>query len=137
MLPKLTSNGCVVRPMDFDQDGFVDLFIGGHNKPKAFPLSDSSYLLKNYNGRFKEVSEQVIPELSELGLVTDAQWADINQDGFYDLIIVGEYSPVSVFLNTSGKFEALSSKVLEEAFGLWRAIEPIDIDSDGDTDFLL
>jgi len=137
LLPKLTSNGCVVRPMDYDQDGFVDLFIGGHNKPKAFPLSDSSYLLKNYNGRFKEVSEQVFPELSELGLVTDAQWADINQDGFHDLIIVGEYSPISVFLNTSGKFEALSSKVLEEAFGLWRAIEPIDIDSDGDTDFLI
>ena len=136
-LPKLTSNGRIVRPMDYDQDGFIDLFIGGHNRPKAFPLSDSSYLLKNQNGSFKDVTETVFPDLFEIGIVTDAQWADIDQDGFQDLIVVGEYSPINIYLNKSGQFEILSSAVLEDAFGLWRAIETIDFDSDGDMDFLL
>ena len=66
-LPKLNSNGCVVRPMDYDQDGYIDLFIGGHNKPKAFPLSDSSYLLKNINGRFENVTETIFWSL--VGLI--------------------------------------------------------------------
>lgn len=136
-LPKLNSNGCVVRPMDYDQDGYIDLFIGGHNKPKAFPLSDSSYLLKNINGRFENVTETIFPELSKIGIVTDAQWADMNQDGFQDLIIVGEYSPITIYLNKSEVFELLPSPVLADAFGLWRAIEPLDFDGDGDMDFLL
>ncbi len=56
-LPALTSNGCVVRPMDFDNDGYTDLFIGGHNKPKSYPLSDASFLLKNNQGSFEDVTK--------------------------------------------------------------------------------
>ena len=136
-LPTLTSNGCVVRPMDFDNDGFTDLFIGGHNKPKAYPLGDASFLLKNNQGSFEDVTKSSFAALSEFGIVTDAQWTDMDNDGFQDIIVVGEYSPIAIFLNKKGKFIPAPSSVLDEAFGLWKAIEAIDYDQDGDMDLLL
>ena len=136
-LPRLNSNGCVVRPMDFNNDGFTDLFIGGHNKPKAYPLADASFLLKNNQGSFQDVTDISFPALSEFGIVTDAQWVDMDKDGFQDIVVVGEYSPIAIFLNKDGKFVPAPASILNDAFGLWRAIEPIDFDQDGDMDLLL
>ena len=136
-VPYLSTNGCVVRPIDYDLDGDIDLFIGGHNKPGAYPLGDYSYLLKNNNGYFEDFTNFILPDLGEFGLVTDAQWSDINNDGRQDLIIVGEYSPIAIFLNLEDGFERLRSDTLDEATGLWRSIEVLDYDNDGDLDFLL
>ncbi len=136
-VPNINANGCVVRPIDYDLDGDIDLFIGGHNKPGAYPLGDPSYLLNNNNGYFEDITNLVLPNLDQFGLVTDAQWADLNQDGREDLILVGEYSPVAVFFNLNEGFKRLSSKTLDEATGLWRSIEVVDFDEDGDLDFLL
>ena len=136
-LPEIKANGCVVRPVDFDLDGDMDLFVGGHNKPGAFPLADPSFLLKNNEGYFEDVTEEMLPSFQPFGIVTDAQWADINQDGRKDLILVGEYSPVVVLLNLKEGFQKLKSPDLDAASGLWRALEISDFDNDGDFDFLL
>lgn len=136
-VPNLNANGCVVRPVDFDLDGDIDLFIGGHNKPGAYPLADQSYLLKNNKGYFEDVTQEVLPNLNQFGLVTDAQWADINDDGRQDLVLVGEYSAVTIFQNLKEGFQQLNSEVLDDATGLWRAIEIVDLDHDGDLDMLV
>ena len=98
-LPLLYSNGSVVRPFDYDNDGDLDLFVGGRNKPNAFPLDDSSFLLENNQGKFKRVSLDFFPQLKDIGMVNDAQWGDLNQDGRADLVIVGEYTWIQVFYN--------------------------------------
>ena len=136
-LPDIRTNGCVVLPLDYDLDGDQDLFIGGYNKPGAYPLSDKSYLLKNTNGIFEIVTESVLPSLDSFGLLTAAQTADLDSDGRADLILVGEYSPVTILLNKEQGFQKIDSKVLEESSGLWRSIEIIDLDKDGDLDFLV
>ena len=136
-VPNLSANGCVVRPIDYDLDGDIDLFIGGHNKPGAYPLGDQSYLLNNNKGYFENFTNTVLPELNHFGLVTDAQWADLNEDGREDLILVGEYSPVAIFLNLKTGFQRLNSDILDNATGLWRSIEVLDFDYDGDLDLLL
>ena len=136
-IPNLSANGCVVRPVDFDLDGDLDLFVGGNNKPGAYPLADSSYFLMNNNGFFEDVSQDFLPPLDSFGVITDAQWADINDDGRKDLIIVGEYSPIVIFLNKKNRFERILSDTLNNAFGLWRTIEVTDLDDDGDLDLLL
>ena len=136
-IPNLNANGCVVRPIDYDLDGDIDLFIGGHNKPGSYPLADKSYLLNNNNGYFEDFTNSVLPNLDQFGLVNDAQWADLNKDGRKDLILVGEYSPIVIFLNLNNGFQRLSSETLDEAMGLWRCIEVIDYDYDGDLDLLL
>ena len=136
-IPKINANGCVVRPIDYDLDGDIDLFIGGHNKPGAYPLADKSYLLNNNNGYFEDLTNDVLPNLGQFGLVTDAQWADLNKDGREDLILVGEYSPIAIFINLNNGFQRLSSETLDEATGLWRSLEVVDFDDDGDLDILL
>ena len=136
-LPNLNSNGCIVRSVDFDLDGDLDLFVGGHNKPGAYPLADKSFLLKNNNGIFEDVTNDILPPLKPFGIITDAIWTDINDDGRNDLILVGEYSPVTVFLNKKNGFEPLKSTILDNSYGLWRSIEATDLDNDGDLDFLL
>lgn len=136
-LPDIRTNGCIVLPFDFDLDGDQDLFIGGYNQPNAYPLSDKSFLLKNTNGVFEDVTTTLLPSFDSFGLLTDAQSADLNSDGRADLILVGEYSPVTVLLNKEDGFQKMESNTLEEALGLWRALEVVDLDQDGDLDFLL
>ena len=136
-LPNLNSNGCIVRSVDFDLDGDLDLFVGGHNKPGAYPLSDENFLFKNNNGFFEDVTDDILPPLKPFGIVTDANWTDINNDGRKDLILVGEYSPITIFLNKKNGFERLKSSTLDNSYGLWRSIEATDLDNDGDLDLLL
>ena len=71
-LPKILVNGCIVRPSDFDMDGDLDLFVGGHNKPGAYPLADNNFLLRNNNGFFEDVTKSFIPSIESFGILTDA-----------------------------------------------------------------
>ena len=136
-LPKMHVNGCIVRPADFDNDGDLDLFVGGHNKPGAYPLADNNFLLRNNNGFFEDITDTIIPPLESFGVLTDALWTDINGDNRNDIIFVGEYSPVTILLNKEKGFEKLESETLKDTQGLWRAIEQVDIDRDGDLDYIL
>ena len=94
-------------------------------------------MLKNNNGFFEDVTNDILPPLKPFGIIKDANWTDINNDGRKDLILVGEYSPITVFVNKKNGFERLKSKILDNSYGLWRCIEATDLDNDGDLDFLL
>ncbi len=137
-LPKLTSSGSKVVPADFDGDGDLDLFVGGRLLSGTYPLPGRSYLLRNENGQFIDVTEAIAPELMNIGLVTDAGWTDYNQDGLLDLVVVGEWMPVTLFENQNGAFKDITpNSGLENTNGWYYSIAVGDFDNDGDEDFVV
>lgn len=136
-LPALKANGSSVRGADYDGDGFLDLFVGGRTPIGRYPLPEKSFLLKNENGQLRDVTDEVVPGLREVGMVTDAAWSDINGDGKVDLIVVGELMPITVFVNQGSKFEKLSDTGLQNHLGWWNSLALSDFDQDGDTDFVV
>ncbi|MBX2897695.1 MAG: VCBS repeat-containing protein [Cyclobacteriaceae bacterium] len=135
------SNGSCVVAADYDQDGDLDLFVGGASEPGNFPFPNPGAILKNEstNGKIKfSVSTvEVNPELRAPGMVTDALWTDINNDGWPDLILVGKWMPVRIFLNRNGKLIENKSETLQKTSGLWNRIAAADLDKDGDLDYVL
>jgi hypothetical protein len=139
-LPRITSSASRVKPIDFDSDGLVDLFIGSRVIPGQFPKSPKSILLKNTGGgKFVDVIAETIPELEFGGMITDAVWTDLDGDGRPDLIVAGEYMPIRIFLNKEGrKFEEATSRYFDSPInGLWSTIAMADFDGDGDMDFIV
>ncbi|MCF7568527.1 VCBS repeat-containing protein [Sabulilitoribacter arenilitoris] len=137
-LPKyLTSGSCVV-PNDFDNDGDIDLFIGGRLVPKKYPHAANSHLLENRGGRFVDVSNKKAPEFNNLGMVTSASWFDYNKDGLDDLVVVGEWMPVTIFTQSEkGSFEKQILSGLEESEGWYYSVKTSDMDNDGDKDIIV
>lgn len=128
-----------VAEQDYDKDGAIDLFVGVRLIPFAYGVPGNGYILKNDGkGNFSNVTDKVAPELAELGLITDAKWTDINNDGHPDLIIVGEWMSIRVFINENGKFVDRS-----EAYGLihtdgwYHTVEVGDFNKDGFMDFVV
>lgn len=122
-----------IKPSDFDQDGDIDLFIGGKAVPGGYGLTPRSFLLRNDGGGawFDITSEFTGP----IGMITDAVWTDLNKDQMPDLIVVGEWMPVLVYLNEKGDFK--QPVAIPNSEGWWNTIEADDFDQDGDIDFLL
>jgi hypothetical protein len=141
--PKDHINGSCVTASDFDKDGDIDLFVGGSVRPGRFPYHSPSAILRNetdsQTGKVKLVvaTKEVNPDLREIGLVTDAVWADINNDSWPDLVVVGEWMPIRVFMNHSGKLIETAAQDLAHSDGMWNRIVPIDLDQDGDIDFVV
>ncbi|PXX31235.1 FG-GAP repeat protein [Arenibacter sp. ARW7G5Y1] len=137
-LPIMTSSGGVVKANDFDKDGDLDLFVGGRLLPGQYPRSGRSYLLENVNGNFKDITSTHGPELEYPGMVTDALWSDQNNDGTQDLILVGEWMPITVFQNKAGKLVKVEGDpILEKSNGWWFSISEADINNDGVLDYVL
>ncbi len=138
LLPEFTVSGGVVKPADYDQDGDLDLFVGSRQVPNNYPMSPDSYLLKNEGGRFINVTEEVMPDLLNLGMVTSAEWVDIDRDQDLDLVIVGEWMPVTILINTDGVFKRMDNAGNGLGFsnGFWWKIIAYDIDKDGDMDLI-
>ena len=124
---------CIV-PCDFNGDGFIDLFLGGRAIPQTYGEIPHSYLLQNDGtGKFVDVTEKYAKDLSEIGMVTNAVWCDINKDGNKDLVVSCEWGGITAFINANGKF---IKKQLTDKNGWWNFILPVDIDNDGDTDLI-
>jgi hypothetical protein len=134
-LPDLSaSSKSCVRPCDFDGDGDIDLFIGGRVIPGRYPATPTSYLLVN-DGKGK-FTPAAIP-FAHAGMVADAQWADLDKDGRKDLVLCGEFMPISVFMNTAGGFVDKTSAYFDKPVnGFWFTLQITDIDQDGYDDII-
>lgn len=137
-LPNMkTSTGTVVAA-DFDQDGDEDLFVGGRLSPQNYPQAPKSYLLENRDGQFIDVTMEKAPNLDTYGMVTDAKWVDVDEDGWEDLVVVGEWLPISIFKNKQGFLEDITTSAgLTESIGWWNTLSTADLDQDGDMDFIV
>lgn len=137
---KFSSDACV-KVSDFDRDGDLDLFIGTRVEPGKYPLPCSSTLLRNdtRNGaiKFTDISRQVAPQLTEIGLICDATWTDYNHDNWPDLVLVGEWMPITVFQNQQGKGFKKINTTLDKHKGWWNCIAAADLDKDGDEDYVV
>lgn len=129
-------SGSVVIPADFDNDGDIDLFVGGRLIPHQYPLPADSKLLENKKGILVDISSSNAPDLKKLGMVTDAIWSDYDNDKDLDLIIVGEWMSITVFNNDNGKFSKVSIPDFTDTAGWWFSIEQGDFDKDGDMDYI-
>lgn len=132
-------NTSTVKAADYDQDGDLDLFVGIRSESFAYGLPMNGYILNNDGtGKFKDVTASVAAGLTKVGMVTDASWIDIDGDRDIDLIIVGEYMPIKVFVNEKNQFvDKTESAGLNFTNGWWNRIEPADLDNDGDIDFVI
>ena len=137
--PNYTTKSCV-KAADYDNDGDLDLFVGGRVFPGSYPQAVSSFIYRNdtKNGKIKftDVTNEVAPALRNIGLVSDAIWSDVDNDGDLDLIVIGEWMPITVFINTNGKFAPVNTG-LSGALGWWNSITSADIDNDGDMDYIV
>jgi len=137
LIPIFYHNGSCVRPGDVDGDGDMDLFIGSRSIPRAYGLPPISYILINDGrGCFTDQTVSVAPELMDIGMVTDAVWTDIDQDKDLDLIIAGEWMPITIMDNNGGMLKKRTDSGLDSLSGWWFTLRAIDIDQDGDQDLI-
>jgi hypothetical protein len=140
-LPKnYTSKSCV-RAADFDRDGDLDLFIAGRVEPWHYPKPVSSFIYRNDSRdgvlKFTDITATVAKGLRNIGLVCDAVWTDFNNDGWQDLILTGEWMPITFFKNTNGTFQDVTATSrIGNVKGWWTSIVPGDFDNDGDMDYI-
>ncbi|MEM9918744.1 MAG: VCBS repeat-containing protein [Bacteroidota bacterium] len=140
-LPKMWNSGAAVVANDFDRDGDLDLFVGGRIVPGAYPMPARSYLLQNEseNGTvvFKDVTSELLPQATEAGLVCAALWTDFDNDNWTDLILAGEWMPITFYKNEEGRFEDVTKQTgLTNTSGWWNSLVAADFDDDGDMDYL-
>lgn len=136
-LPGILKNGSCISVSDYDKDGDSDIFLGTRAMNGEYGMPASQFILENDGtGHFKDVSNRS-PDLKNMGMVTDAQWADYNGDGLPDLIIVGDWMPVTILKNNGKGFQKEEIKTLQHTTGWWNTIESADFDHDGDVDFIL
>ena len=127
-------NASCVVPLDFNNDGFIDLFIGGRSVPNRYGEPPRSYLLKNDgHGKFSDVTDSYAPGLAKLGMVTGAIWADLNKDGKKDLIVSCEWGLITAFVNQG---TSLKKKDLITKKGWWNFLYPVDLNNDGNIDLI-
>ncbi|HVE77837.1 MAG TPA: VCBS repeat-containing protein, partial [Gemmatimonadaceae bacterium] len=138
-LPAEDISGSRVAAADYDGDGDVDLFVGGRVIPWRYGLDPTSVLLRNDGrGHFTDATERVAPGLARVGMVTDALWQDVDGDRRVDLVLVGEWMPITIFRNTgAGKLERLPTPGLEKSNGWWNRIVAGDFTGDGRVDFVV
>lgn len=135
-LPATLSSGSCARAADFDDDGDLDVFVGGRVIAGAYPLAPESYLLRNDNGKFTDVTSVLAPELAKAGMITDALWTDFNNDGKIDLMVAGEFMPLMLFQNKGAALVRVSNTGLDQHVGWWNSLAAADFDHDGDIDYV-
>jgi hypothetical protein len=135
--PPMATSGSCVKPIDYDKDGDMDLFIGGRHVPGKYPFPARSFILENKsaNGKvkFEDVTATVAPGLVKAGMVTAAFCTDVDNDQWPDLVVAGEWMPLYIYSNHKGKFEQTA---LEGTKGWWFSLAGADFDKDGDIDLV-
>lgn len=141
-MPVNHTSKSVVRFVDFDKDGDLDMFVGGQVEPAKYPKPVSSAIYKNEskNGQiqFVDVTKSIAPFLENIGLINDAIWTDFDNDGWQDIILAGEWMPISLIKNNQGKFQNITANTgIEKQIGWWTSIVSGDFDNDGDLDYIV
>lgn len=128
------SSKAFVRPCDFDNDGDIDLFVGGRVIAGRYPETPKSYLLEN-NG--KGIFNIKDAPFAQIGMLTDAQWSDFDHDGRKDLVLCGEFMSIKVYLNKPTGFIDKTAEYLPNAdTGLWFSLAVVDVNGDGQQDII-
>ena len=137
-LPEFYTNGSVVCAGDFNNNGHQDLFIGGRSLPFQYGISPQSYLLENDGqGNFQDVTDDIAPELRNIGMVTDAKWEYITHQQFPDLIIAGEWMPIQLYrYNGTMLTDQTQETGLANSNGLWQSLLITDLNSSGSMDII-
>ncbi|TXE08916.1 VCBS repeat-containing protein [Algoriphagus aquimarinus] len=128
----------MVLPADIDGDGLQDLVIAGRNVAGKYGLIPRSYILRNKGGNeFEDITARIAPELEFIGMVTDAAWVDLDQNGKLDLVIVGDWMPITVFMNREGRLVNETEKMgLAKTSGWWNSLAVEDLNGDGFPDLV-
>jgi len=134
---RFESTACI-RPADYDKDGIIELFVGVRQRPFLYGVPVNGYILENDGkGKFTVSPDNQAWGLSELGMITDMQWADLDGDENLDMVIVGEWMPITIFLNRDGQFENITKTTgLDKTNGWWNRVKAGDFDKDGDIDLI-
>lgn len=140
-IPSSTISKSCVKAADYDKDGDLDLFVGGRVMAEKYPMPVSSYILRNdsKNGEvhFTDVTKELAPGLLDIGLTCDMLWTDFDNDGSIDIMLAGEWMPLTVFKNEDGKFKNVTaSSGLDSMHGWWNSLTAGDFDNDGDIDYV-
>ena len=141
-LPQNYTSKLCVRASDYDKDGDLDLFVSGRVEPWGYPKPVSSFIFRNdsKNGqpKFTDVTRSIAADLLNIGLVCDAVFSDFDNDGWSDLVLAGEWMPVTFLKNEKGVFKNISeASGTNDKTGWWNTIAPGDFDSDGDIDYMV
>ena len=138
-LPPTYISGSRAAAADYDGDGHIDLFVGGRSVPGRYGIDPQSVLLKNDGkGHFTDIADKLALGLSHVGLVTDALWKDVDGDGKLDLVLVGEWMPITIFRNMGhGRLQRMNMRGLEKSDGWWNRIIAGDFAGNGRVDFIV
>ena len=133
-----TENGAVAAPADFDGDGDADLFVGSRVVARHYGKTPKSALLENDGtGHFTDVTDEVAPTLRDVGMVTDAVWTDVRDTGVPDLVVVGEWMPITVFENRENRLvDRTEAAGLAGTEGWWNVVRAADLTGDGTPDLV-
>ncbi|HMG89490.1 MAG TPA: VCBS repeat-containing protein, partial [Chryseolinea sp.] len=134
----LVSKGCVAVN-DVNKDGHQDVFVGGRVVPGRYPETPASYLLINDgHGKFNDQISSIAPSLQKLGMICDAVWVDVNKDQHKDLVVAGEWIPVSTFTNNGKTLNDETPKYFGKSYnGWWSKITAGDFNNDNNTDLIV
>lgn len=137
-LPAMKDIALRVATNDFDNDGDIDIFIGGRISPNKYPFAPRSVLLRNDRNAFVDATHELAPDFEKIGMVTDLTWVNIDSDPTLELVVVGEWMPITIFKPTGGHLVKLDENSIgfKNSNGLWNRIHAADLDNDGDIDLV-
>ncbi len=137
ILPTTNNNVSVIIPCDIDGDGDMDVFIGSRSVPGVYGIDPKHLLLENDGkGNFSNITDKKAFKLNEIGMITDAVWEDIDNDGKKDLIIVGDWMAPKIFKNTGHRLSEFKTNLTEQK-GYWNTVSCVDLNNDGKKDLIL
>jgi len=137
-IPKLLDSGSCVCAADYDGDGDMDLFVGSRSVVGKYPSKPENRLLRNDTADGKVKFTEVTPEeIKAFGMVTSAQWADMDKDGDPELVLCADWGTVGVFQNDGGELKLIDSPEMSQLKGWWGALQLVDVDKDGDLDIVM